>query len=289
MKQKQKKTIKNHTLFGYAYNSVTEFVNDLKNKPVNPIFTDCQKSLSEESWYKDFTATDNFSVAQDLLKYGDTANMQKMSAAGLNVGTVKSTGSVPRAQRYNSVVGFCPNVPRYLQGAPANMINVRRKVFKTSKVVNVFFNLSVPGNTSANDIVDTNVAFVNALLALENKGYRVNLYAGKASFESGSGQMFLCAVKIKDSATFFDKKKIAYPLINPSFQRRHMFRALEVSEVTSSHWAHGYGYPATGSDKEEVNDALKQTGVNCDTVVCLSDILGWSSQDILNRCFSSRK
>ena len=288
MKQKQKKTIKNHTLFGYVYNSVADFVNDLKNKPVNPIFTDRQESLSEESWYKDFAATDNFSVAQDLLKYGDTANMQKMSAAGLNVGSVKSTGPAPWTQRYNSVVGFCPNVPRYLQGAPANMINIRRKVFKTSsKVVNVFFILSVPGYTPANDIVETNVAFVNALLALENKGYRVNLYAGKASFQSG--QMFLCAVKIKDSATFFDKKKIAYPLINPSFLRRHMFRALEVSEVTSSRWAYGYGYAATGSDKEEVKDALKQTGVNCDTVVCLSDILGLSSQNILDRCFSSHK
>ncbi len=278
---------KKHKLFAYSYKSVTEFVNDLKNKPVNPIFSGSEESLSEDNYYKDFAGTESFAVAQDLLKYGDTDNMQKMSAAGLNVGSVKSIGSASRVQRYNNVVGFCPNVARYLQGAPDNMINIRRKIFKTSKVINVFFNLSVPGKTPASEIINTNVAFVNALLALESKGYRVNLYAGKSSFVRG--QMFLCAVKIKDSATFFDKKKIAYPLVNPSFLRRHMFRALETSGVTSKNWAYGYGYATTKSDDEEVKDALKQVGVNCDTVVSLPDILGITSQDILDVYFANKK
>ena len=285
-KQKTMKTTK-EKIFAYSYNSVTEFVNSIKDKEVNPLFQGVEASLYESKYYTKFSSTENFTHAQNLLKLGDTDNMKKLSAAGLNVGTVKSIGSAPRVQRYNSVVGFCPNVARYLQGAPDNMINVRRKIFKTSKVINVFFNISVCYKTNAKVIIQTNAAFVNALLALESKGYRVNLYAGESSCVKD--EYFICAVKIKDSATFFDKKKIAYPLVNPSFLRRHMFRALETSGVTYKDWQNSYGYRTTKNDNKTIKTGLQKVGVKCDTIVSLTDIIGMSSQEILDTCFANRK
>lgn len=273
---------------------MTEFVNTLAKKHTNKVFTESTdgkdeylSSLSDDEWRQKFTTTENFDAAQKLLKFGDDKNMKKLSGAGLNTGKVNTTGSAPRPQIIHSVVGFCPNVPRFLMGAPACMNDVKRKIFKISKVINVFYNLSVSWKVKTTTIANTNAALVNALLALEMNGYRVNLYVGE--YSKCKDEYFLCAVKIKDSATVLDKKKIAYPLVNPSFFRRHMFRALETSDVTEKGWSDNYGYP-TGKEKaNQVKAALKTKGINLDTYISFNDISYMSSQDILNTCFADHK
>lgn len=266
------------------YNSVSEFINSINHAKNNKVFSDA--NLSSQTGDPDFTTTANYQEADKLFKFGDAENMKKMEASGLKINSKTLAGNQSRPQNYNSVVGFCPNVPAYLMGLPCNMINQKRQIFKSSKVITIIYNNSFPFYVSTSSIVEYNTALVNAILGIEAKGYRVNLFVTWASKEGKECAFPL--IKVKDSGTKFDKLKLAYPLINPSFSRRHCFRYLETAGITESGFHSGYGYVAS---KSTIEKGLKQLHIKYDKLITFMDLRDnnlYTPQSIIDAFFSDK-
>jgi hypothetical protein len=82
-------------------------------------------------------------------------------------------------------------------------------------------------------------------------------------------------IKIKDSGAYMDRKKMAYPLVNTSFFRRHMFKFIETNDgLKDSIWASCYGMAidknAAGHEKRI--QIAKAAGVQVKNIVSYYDI-----------------
>ena len=169
---------------------------------------------------------------------------------------------------------------------PKSMIANKRVIYKDSKVLSLVYNCSIDCTISAEEINKVSAELVNAVLGLEKKGYRINLYVGiitgytKTIRRKESGELCAMFVKIKDSGQYMDVKKMAYPLVNPSMLRRHYFRFVETAPgLTDYSWPRGYGRPIR--DRGEAEPVVKSSGINAKKVVSFYDLRYMKSADIM--------
>jgi len=135
------------------------------------------------------------------------------------------------------VVGYQVNVPLYLQGVHTNMLKKDTRIFK-NKIVNILVNTSVSYDWDSKDIIRSALAIFQEVVALEGKGYRVNLYKMIGS-SSGSSKV-LGFIRMKKDSEKINIKKMIFPMCHTSMQRRLDFFFRECfgkDDVTHS----GYG------------------------------------------------
>ena len=252
-----------------TFANLATFARYLEEAPVNPFF----RVLESETGTRSFTGTNSFAEAKELLRDGDEKNAKKI----INVtapGKVSAKDIRPRRER--SYYGGAVNIGAVVTGRPKTMYrNVMQKT--EAKVLSFVYNTSVSCMVRADDIARAAVNLTSAICGLESKGYRVNLYAGKISIDRD--ECFAALVKIKDSKTYMDRKKMAYPLINPSMNRRHMFAALERAEGISSGWSCGYGRRA---DTKTTEEAVKRAGIDARHVISYFDICNMDAAEIID-------
>ena len=207
------------------FNSVEELSSWINTTPQTKKGKEFSVS-TEVSWQRTaFTGTGSFEEAQNLLKYGDKVNADKITAAIRKI-KAQGKGNETRNKLYNSPCGFMPIVPKVLAGDPQNMLAIKKQRYNSTKVLNIAYNTTIGYQTSTEEIIETAAKVANVIASLEKNGYRVNLYA----FSCGKGKrdtVYSLLVKIKDSGKYLDTLRIAYPLINPSFLRRHILAYLE--------------------------------------------------------------
>ena len=204
------------------FDSVEEFSNWIQVTPQTEKGKEFNQSVTNS--YR-FTGTESFEEAQNLLKCGDKENADKITATIRKI-KAQGKGTETRNKLYNSPCGFMPIVPKVLAGDPQNMLAIKKQSYKSTKVLNIVYNTTVDWRLTTEEIIETASKVANVISSLEKKGYRVNLYA----FSCGEGKKntaFSLLIKIKDSGKYFDTLRIAYPLINPSFIRRHLLAYLE--------------------------------------------------------------
>ena len=172
-----------------------------------------------------FTGTESFEVAQNLLKYGDKENADKINATIRKI-KAQGKGNETRNKLYNSPCGFMPIVPKVLAGDPQNMLAIKKQRYNSTKIINIAYNVSVDCTRTIEDLIGTAAKVANVIASLEKNGYRVNLYAYSCGRDLKYNYYSLL-VKIKDSGKYLDTLRIAYPLVNPSFYRRHVFGYME--------------------------------------------------------------
>ena len=74
-------------------------------------------------------------------------------------------------------------------------------------------------------MIQTAANVASVIKQLENNGYRVNLYVCSCAY---SGKTFATIItKLKSAGEYLDTLRLAYPFINPSFLRRHIFACQE--------------------------------------------------------------
>lgn len=229
-------------------------------------------SSTKISGYRtEWTGTASFEEADRLFQFGDEKSAKKMAPAALT-----KAADVPavdlRARRVRSVAGFSPNVPAVLQGRPKTMYKlVRQKV--DSKVVTFCYDCASDWTIDSEVRAAAALKLVNTILGIEKKGYRVNLYV--CACMKGTDEACGAFIKIKDSGTYMDRKKMAYPLINTSFFRRHMFKFMETAEGLKERvWSRAYGYAI---DKDRAGHELRlkiasAAGVHVENIVSYYDI-----------------
>lgn len=229
--------------------------------------------LESTSGSRSFTGTASMEDATELMRSGDEKNAKRI----INLtapGKVSCKDIKPRRER--SYYGGAVNIGAVVTGRPRTMYrNVMQKT--DTKVITFVYNTSASCTVTANEIAAAAANLMSAICGIEKRGYRVNLYAGKIS--TSGDECFAAFVKIKDSKTYMDRKKMAYPLINPSMNRRHMFAALERTEGIASGWSWGYGRCA---EQKYALEAVKKAGIDARRVISYFDIFKMDAAGIID-------
>ena len=263
-----------------TYNTIKEFNAALQGASPSRLFSarTCSSNYPErmkngKRWY----GTNSFDEANELLLKGDSENAKKMQEASSRIALSEKIGMQAKTKPFNSVCGFIPNVGAALAGSPLNMVNFQ-KVLQQKKVVTIVYALSIAYTSSAEEIINASAKIINAIMAIEAQGKRVNLFllAGMRSLKKE--ESVWCNLKIKDSGSIFDKKKMAYPLINPSFFRRHIFKVIETQKgLTSKDFPNCYGYVA---NPEYIKTRLKEQNFPYDVLISYDEIKHKNVQQI---------
>ena len=253
---------KEYTDFAETFPSLGVFLNTIDSRPMNKVFVDDETECSKTG-SKSFTTTKSYEEASELMLHGDSENLKKLVSID-NVDLLKLHGTKKVNRQQKSVCGGFPLVPVYLTGVPKDMLASKKIVTKT-KVINIIYNISVPGSLEASSIVKAGANMVSIIRYLERNGIRVNLYTIWATWDKRSLHRCAFFVKIKDAGAPLNLLNIAYPIINPSMLRRHGFKWLETipTKIPNS-YTYGYGSPVSGAiipdcAKKLVDGALLDT------------------------------
>lgn len=205
------------------------------------------KASTEEGWSnKDFTKTDTMKEAIELLKYGWEHGTEKINSKLKSVTNDKSLKI-----SYN-VIGGQVSVPRMLQGLPTNMIKTKI-IDKPVKVLNVYKSCAYGANYSADSIIENSTKALQIVELMEAKGYRVNLFVVKLNENESRDEEMFIKTKIKGSDERLNVKKTAFCLAHPAFQRRIMFRLLEINPYATKYWW-TYGTPVDALSSTKMHD-----------------------------------
>ena len=170
-----------------------------------------------------FTGTASFAAADELLLKGYEAGVAALQNATKKVSRNYKVVTTIK----NDVCGFVPNVGAYLTGNPRNMMNITtRRVNSKSKVLNLVICVTVHGGVSSDTIIEVNGKILRNVIELERSGYNVNLYVvDLTTYKKHDSTCIM--VKIKSSNERLNPLKVSYPLVHPSFLRRHIFAVQE--------------------------------------------------------------
>ena len=235
-----------------TFRGVSEMSDYLQHATISNSFNgyDLSSNLVKQGW-----STVTYNEADDLLRYGDIKNAEKISNRVQEISRMSGSGTQIRRQSFNDVVGYAVHVPNYLTGVPTTMINSRRVSVRSQKVLNIVYNSTFHHGTNLDDVIDAGAKVLTYLRDLEAKGYRVNLYVMMSS--KGGSEQCTVLVKVKDSEQYLNITKTAYPIVNPDFLRKHFCRLIEC-ETRDGEFPLSYGKPVYRlSDIQNVFDACQ--------------------------------
>ena len=243
--------VKKENLCLNVYNNISELYNFLKKTPRRKGASD-----SSEDNDKSFRGTQTLEEAYNLMLTGDE-KLYKDFKSLKDIEIDKLLGNTINRKTYkDDVVGFQPNVPKYLMGIPINMINDIPTML-SQKVINIVLCMSVSAFTNSSTIKKIGMKYAQVIDVLEKSGYRCNLYichAGEYQDEKN-----ICLVKIKTDKEPFNLKKCVFPIAHPSMFRRIMFKWMETCDVDKELTNCGYGHVIENKKvlKTIIDNALK--------------------------------
>lgn len=168
-----------------------------------------------------FTGTEDFEEADEMITDGYTEGLKALKAV-----TADKTPKRASYDVYKSQIGFLPSVGDVVAGNPVNMYNVRKSVRATTKVVDVVIDNNYGCNATTEEIERNAVEITTAVLRLEKSGYRVGLHIlNGGSHYKNDDSYFI--VTIKKPNQEMDLQRMSYPMLHPSFLRRHGFAIFE--------------------------------------------------------------
>ena len=256
------------------FDSIEQFEKCLAQREVNESHK-LGGRLDSQTGTFEFTGTWNYDEANNLLKYGDKESLKKLEQLGLYETRTNIRNYKQVRRLYNSPVGFAANVPAYISGSPNSMINFRVEKQRQSTVT-ILWDATVPYYTPKADIFRTAAQFMSAVMILEAKGIRVNIWVGCASTtSSGKGQIAGAFINVKRAERKLDLLRLVYPVTSPSFLRRHFLRWEETMKGVGN---------GTYYKKDEVFEiAAKKARVKYDKILRLTSLIGDSAERIVER------
>lgn len=239
------------------FSSLHEFANWISENPVISGFPE----ISKECGDADFFGTEDYETADALMRDGWDAGAADVKKIMLD----RCDGYESVRRLALSVVGVVPCIPAYMANSPKNMIAIRRRNVPRP-VVTICYNCAVSAAASADDIKLTAAKLLNVVRGLEAGGVGVDLWACSFSQSVSGNESAAMAVRIKSSSEPFNVLNMSYPLIHPSFNRRHKFAFIERCGVSSRLWANGYGRVI--NDPGKMAEMAAEIGIN--NAVCFS-------------------
>lgn len=232
-----------NVIFSETFQSISSLINTVKNREVNSVFENTQSSLDKSKYYQDFTGTKNYEEAENLALTGDYESYKKIEKISGAL-KVKNCADSYKKTIEKNVCGFAPNVPLYIiGGTPKNMYNIVQKKVK-SNVINITIDNAGCGSYNSNDLAKAATKVFSVISELEKRNYRINLYIFNSTY--ADNEIMEIKVKIKDSGSPFNRLRCAFPIVNPSFLRRLIFRWKETIPVKiNRQWCYCHGWRNT--------------------------------------------
>lgn len=229
------------------FSSLNDFMDYIHNTPLNEAFRwEKLHSSQTDKWFKNFTKTENYEEAEQLLKDGWNEGSKDITEK-LKVITSQVVNEMVQKITYD-VAGFQCSVPRYLQGIPTSMINKKLTPVK-QKVITLNKDISYNSMTKTDDIIKSSVEILQVIKKIEAQGIRVNL---NLIFGSTAGSTTeVVKIRLKSANERLNISKLAFPLVHPSMLRRLLLRYIEVAPTVTESYKHGYGAPLDGSQLKQ--------------------------------------
>lgn len=192
------------------FKSTMELVETCKGRKITSYSFDNQATKRiDSSW----TGVKSYKEALDLMNEGWNEKVKELDAV---VAACKQRQMDKRIGFKNDVHGFVPVVPLAIMGLPNSMINTTIRSIK-SKIVDIYYNMSVTCGVSSSTIIDNGRKVVELVTKLENNGYRVSLNVVQAYSDSESTDMLV--VNVKTANQLLDLKRICFPTMHTAFFR----------------------------------------------------------------------
>lgn len=243
------------------FDSLHQYASYLNNAKRSALF-ELHDQEASKTGDKLFTMTESYEEADNLLRFGDRENLAKLQKMMTSSKvTMKGTGEQIKAETYRSFVGYAPHVPSFISGQPKTMLRKQKIKTQNSKVLNIIYNPCASANVEADELLDASITVFDFINILEKQGYKVNLYTLIATKKREETVAMICKIKASDDYT--DLAKTVYPMVHPSFLRRHFFRFIETNEnITERAFCSGYGVPVY--NESDCKNLITQFGVKCD-------------------------
>lgn len=232
------KVVKNNIVSAEVFGSVLEFVNTINKRTPNKAFLEAGVEKSKTGT-ADFTGTTNFEEAQGLMKHGYKEGVKDLLQCKSGVNVISPER---KKQTFQDVTGFAPIVPNAIIGLPKSMINKRIQQ-KQARAINILLDIDICGGTDKSAILLGGKNIYSLIKSIEATGTKVNLTVTSSSYITKVKKFVCVFIKVKDSKQAINPQLVAYPVIHPSFFRRHVFRWIETSELTNyKSITSGYGH-----------------------------------------------
>lgn len=239
------------------FESLNQYLDVIEARKPNKVFAG--EMLSSKSGGRRFTLTDSYEEANEIARVGYKEGLDELKAADKKT---RHLGSAPKALPATSVVGFAPHVPNAITGVPCSMITTQ-KTEQRAKVISILYYMGGACAVGTSEFVRAGKNILNVIYTLELQGYRVALNV-MTNFCTSKERAF-SIVQIKNWRQPSSPLKISYPLVHPSFFRRHGFRWLEtVPELTDGAFTDAYGRPLDVDEGRNADDRrrwLKEQGI----------------------------
>lgn len=238
-----------------------------KNKIILNEFIDYEKFIS------DYLNLDKFFKDSDLIKYekwyGSSSHnhvLELLSLANKKDKVLITSlapleynqlivGEKQTLEEFQSVVGFYPNVPAYIQGHPLNMYNNKRiNRVDIEKSINIYFNATMDSKNYDSQYKNRGIICFSLIDYLVNQeNVKVNLKLVDASFVEG--ETLIQTIDF-DYDTIKTDMKTVYNFLTVSAVLRVMMLEYKASMVNKSKlnktWLEGFGYYMENSVIKEV-------------------------------------
>lgn len=162
---------------------------------------------------KDWHGVGSYDEALSLMYDGwneKVVGLQKLLNAN------KVTQNCKRITFQNDVHGFAPIVPLAILGVPTSMINSTYRPIK-SKIISIYYDMTISSYNTAEQIMNNGRKVVEAIIKLENSGYRVNLHTFQTYTSDGKGDVL--AIKVKSANQPLDLKRLCFPIMHSAMFR----------------------------------------------------------------------
>lgn len=253
----------------YDFDSISEFIDYLDNTPVSPAWNGRELASEKNNYY--FCKTHSLQEAKDLCKYGLHEKFDLLLKLKMTLEKYIKVSKEENRQ-YNDYVGYVPDVKAYLEGNPLSMFN---KQNKKRKHIDIYYNSAVLGNVSTSQIFNRGAITLCLVEILENMGFSVGLNIFTMSYFGD--QVHYAKFHLKRADERLNIQKLYFPLCNPSFLRRLVFRLREITPDITSDWTAGYGKT---SDVYAVREIIELKGN--DIVIDQPEEMGIVGDDIID-------
>lgn len=252
-----------------------EFLDTIEERPVNKTFAQYStdiNNLTSHDHDADWSGSESWAAACQLMERGYEEGVNMI----LNAGVTPQGGTL---QRYETaVVGFAPCIPNAIMGLPDSMITQREQK-QVQHEVTVYYSLGANYRTGAETIAAASRRLLDAVVSLESNGTKVRLVLLVASFSKTGKDLRIVTMTLKEARQALNLRKLSYPLVHPSFFRRHFLAWMETAPGMPASYRKGYGH--ISSSNAPVRNFLVGQRImqKTDYFISTSDLMGMTDGD----------
>lgn len=260
----------NYKIMEYDFDSIYEFIDYLDNTPTN---TDIWGNIDLSSSTGDYSFCKTYSLeeAKEYCKFGYHEDFDKLVELKLTLEKYIKM-SDKKNKQYNFYVGYAPDVKAYLEGNPLSMLNKQNLRRQT---IDIYYNSAILGGVSTEQIFNRGAITLCLVEILENMGFSVGLNIFTMS--ECNEQIHYAKFHLKQNGERLNVQKLYFPLCNPSFLRRLVFRLREQTPDITYSWTDGYGKTTDDHTIRKIIN-LKEN----DIVICQPGEMGIYGHDIID-------